>query len=114
MKDNKIFLEHIIESIDAIEFHTKKISKEKFSKNITIQDAVVRRIAIIGEAVKNLPVDFRKKHTEIEWRDIAGMRDKVIHGYFGINYDYIWETVKKDIPKLKKKILVLLKNRRNN
>jgi uncharacterized protein with HEPN domain len=108
-KDPKIFLKHILESIEAIEKHTKKIPKEKFSKNITVQDAVIRRIEIIGEAVKNLSAEFKKKHHEIEWREIAGMRDKLIHEYFGVNLHLVWHTTKKDIPKLKKQISELLK-----
>lgn len=108
-KDIKIFLSHIIESIEAISAHTKKISKDRFSRDITIQDAVIRRIEIIGEAVKNLPADYKRRHFEIEWREIAGMRDKLIHEYFGVNMDVVWHTIKKDIPKLKKEILELLK-----
>jgi len=107
-KDPKIFLRHIIESIEAIESHTNKITKEKFSENLTVQDAVIRRIEIIGEAVKNLPAEFKKNHPEIEWREIAGMRDKLIHEYFGISVNIVWTTVKKDIPKLKKQIRELL------
>lgn len=107
-KDSKIFLKHIIESIKAIEKHTKEISKEDFSKNITIQDAVIRRIEIIGEAVKNLQSNYRRKHPEIEWREITGMRDKLIHEYFSVNIGVVWYSVKKDIPQLKKQILELL------
>ncbi len=108
-KDPKIFLSHILESIKTIEKHTKKITKETFSKDITIQDAVIRRIEIIGEAVKNLPLNYKGKHSEIEWREIAGMRDKLIHEYFGVNLNVVWRTINKDIPQLKKQILELLK-----
>lgn len=107
-KDPKIFLSHILESIELIENHTKAISKEKFFKNITVQDAVVRRIEIIGEAVKNLPSDYKRKHPEVEWREITGMRDKLIHEYFGVNLNVVWRTIKKDIPQLKKQISKLL------
>lgn len=88
-KDPKIFLNHIIESIETIESHTNKISKEKFSRNLTVQDAVIRRIEIIGEAVKNFPPEFKRKHPEIEWREIVGMRNKLIHEYFGINLNVV-------------------------
>lgn len=108
-KKPEIFLRHILESISAIETHIKRISKEKFFKNITAQDAVIRRIEIIGEAVKNLPSDYKRKCTEIEWNEIIGMRNKLIHEYFGIDLNTVWWTVKKDIPKLKKQISELLK-----
>ncbi|MFH1218481.1 MAG: DUF86 domain-containing protein, partial [Candidatus Peregrinibacteria bacterium] len=103
-KEPKILLEHIIESIEAIEKYTKGRTKEKFSKAKMMQDAIVRRIEIIGEAVKNLPPTFRKKHPKIAWQEIAGMRDVLIHEYFGVNINVVWETIRKDIPKLKKQI----------
>lgn len=107
-KDPSIFLQHIQESIEYIEEHTKKFTKSQFVKNVKTQDAVIRRIEIIGEAVKNLPQNYKKQHTNITWREIAGMRDRLIHGYFGINLATVWKTVKHDIPKLKKQIVKLL------
>lgn len=107
-KDPKIFLSHILESIELIENHAKAISKGEFFKNITIQDAVVRRIEIIGEAVKNLPSGYRRKHSEINWHEITGMRNKLIHEYFGVNLNVVWRTINKDIPQLKKQISKLL------
>ena len=109
-KDPQIFLKHIIESIEEIENYTKDQDKEKFRKHNMMQDAVIRRIGIIGQAVKNLPLSFRKKHIHIMWKEIAGMRDILIHDYFGVNIDLVWETVKKDIPKLKKQIENLISN----
>jgi uncharacterized protein with HEPN domain len=107
-KDPKIFLKHILESIGEIEKNTKSLSEDEFSTSITIQDAVVRRLEIIGEAVKNLPRSFRNKNTKIPWKEIAGMRDVLIHEYFGVNIDLVWKIAKKDIPKLKKQITELL------
>ncbi|MFH1412503.1 MAG: DUF86 domain-containing protein [bacterium] len=109
-KDPKIFLEHILESIKEINKHIEKISKDKFLKDIKTQDAVIRRIAIIGEAVKKLPYDFKKNHLEINWREISGMRDMLIHEYFGINLSIVWKTVKQDISKLEKQISTLLES----
>lgn len=108
-KDNKTFLEHIQQSILAIENHTKSFSKTEFFKDTKTQDAVVRRLEIIGEATKNLLADFKNKNPDIKWRNIAAMRDKLTHEYFGVDLDVVWDTIKKDIPKLKKQIAELLK-----
>lgn len=108
-KDPKIFLKHILESIDCIENDTKSLDRDDFLEKRTIQDAVMRRLEIIGEAVKNLPVDFKKKHNSTPWQKIAGMRDFLIHEYFGIDVDLVWRTIKKDLPKLKAQIVELLK-----
>ncbi|PIU22141.1 MAG: hypothetical protein COT14_02660 [Candidatus Diapherotrites archaeon CG08_land_8_20_14_0_20_30_16] len=70
---------------------------------------MMQLLEIIGEAVKNLPVEFKNKHKDVPWKDIAGMRDRVAHFYFGIDYELVWQTVTKDIPELKNKIVKLLK-----
>ena len=109
-KDLKIFLHHILESTEEVENHMRDISEEQFSRDIKTQDAVVRRIEIIGEVAKNLPVSFKKKYPEVEWREIAGMRDKLIHHYFGIKMDIVWETSRKDLPKLKRQVSKILRS----
>jgi uncharacterized protein with HEPN domain len=107
-KDPKIFLSHILESIEYIEKDTKGLDRDDFLENRTIQDAVMRRLEIIGEAVKNLPADFKKKNNFIPWQKIAGMRDFLIHEYFGVNVDLVWQTIKKDLTKLKTQLVKLL------
>jgi len=107
-KDPKIFLEHILESIGEIEKYTKNISKKRFFDSVMIQDAVVRRLEIIGEAVKNLPTSFKNRYPKIPWKKIAGTRDILIHEYFGVNVDLVWKIVNKNIPQLKKQISKLL------
>jgi uncharacterized protein with HEPN domain len=78
-------------------------------KNYLVQDGVIRQIEIIGEATKRLSKETKENHSDIPWKDIAGMRDKLIHDYFGVDIDAVWDTVKKDIPTLKKRIGALVK-----
>ena len=104
-KDVSIFLEHILESIENIEEFLHDASKEVFLKNKEKQSAVIRQIEIIGEAVKNLPAHFRKKYPDVPWKDIAGMRDKLMHQYFGVDLETIWKVCEEDIPELKQKLL---------
>lgn len=99
-----LYLDDIRESIEKIEEYTKGITLEEFLKNTQIQDAILRRLEIIGEAVRNLPDDFTKKHSEIPWNMISGMRNVVAHEYLGVNVRRVWKTIEKDIPELKNKI----------
>ena len=108
IKNEKIFLKHIIESIENVEDFTKEISISDFINSVLIQDGVIRRLEIIGEAVKNLPMEFREKYPDIEWKKIAGLRDVLIHAYFDVDIDLTWEIVKDELPDLKKKIKIIL------
>lgn len=108
MKDEKVYIQHILDSIDKIEGYTQGVGKEKFLKQSLIQDAIIRNIEIIGEAVKLISNETKVKNANIPWKDIVGMRDKLIHAYFGVDLDAVWETLKKDIPSLKKEIKKLI------
>lgn len=101
-KGARVYFDDILESIAHIENYTNKITEKEFSKNEMLQDAVVRRFEIIGEAVKNIPQIFKEQYTDIPWGKIAGMRDVLIHAYSGINIKRIWKTTKDDLPDLKK------------
>jgi len=107
-KDPKIFLSHILESIKEVEKNTANLKEDEFYRNTTIQDAVVRRLEIIGEATKNLPESFRKKHPGVEWRKVAGLRDIIVHEYFGLSLKLVWKIVQNNIPELKKQISKIL------
>lgn len=108
-KDPKIFIEHILESIKDIEDHTKGFPKEKFLLDKKTQDATVRRITIIGEAVKHLPLALKNDYPQIPWKKIAGTRDILIHEYFGVDLDLLWQITQKEIKQLKKQIKEILK-----
>ena len=110
-KDNYIYIEHIQTSVNKILEYTKNMSKEQFLQKDIVQDAVIRNFEIIGEATKQLSKDFRKKHNAIPWKDIAGMRDILIHDYIGVDIWAVWETVKKYVPKLNSDIKSILKNK---
>jgi len=108
-KDAKTFIDHIMECICLIEKYKKDCTKQKFMHDVQLQDSIIRRIEIIGEAVKNIPREIKNKYPEIAWKEIAGMRDILTHEYFGIDLELTWETVKKDIPKLKKQLTTIIK-----
>ena len=108
-KEPIFFIQHITESIGNIESFMKNITKSSFLKNKEKQNEVLREIEIIGEAVKNLPLEFTVKYSHIEWNKIAGARDKIIHHYFGIDINIIWKMIKEDIPTLKENMLSIKK-----
>lgn len=110
-KDDSIFLKHMLDAINLIEEYLRDKDYDEFKNNRMLQDAVIREIEIIGEATKNLSMAFRNKHPNIPWRQIAGMRDKLIHGYFGVDVDAVWDTVMKDIPSLKEKLQKIIKEK---
>lgn len=110
-KDPKIFLQHILDSIAEIEKNIGNISEEKFSRSTSIQDAVIRRLEIIGEAAKNIPENIRQKYNFIPWKKIAGSRDVLIHQYFEVDLEAVWDSVTKDLPKLKQDIKIILEKK---
>ena len=87
------------------------MNEEQFLKNDIVQDAVIRNFEIIGEATKQLSIEFRKEYNYILWKDIAGMRDILIHDYIGVDILAVWDTVKEYVPELKISIEIILKNK---
>lgn len=107
-KDDKIFLQHIIESIELIEDYVRNLSEDEFLSSVRIQDAVFRRFEIIGEATKNISNDLKEKSFYIPWQKMAGMRNKLIHEYFGVDSELVWQTIKEFLPIAKKDIVELI------
>jgi uncharacterized protein with HEPN domain len=104
IKNDQVYLEHILDSIGKIENFVKGITKFEFDHNVMIQDAVIRNIEIIGEATKKITKQFTQSNPEIPWQDMAGMRDKLIHDYLEVDLDVVWKTVEVDLPFLKELI----------
>ena len=104
-KDPKIFLAHILESIALIERYTKGKNRTQFIRSVDLQDKVIRRLEIVGEAVRHFPEELRRNYPQTPWRQIAGTRDKFIHEYFGVDMALTWEIVRHDLPKLKRQIV---------
>ncbi len=101
-KGKILYIDDIKKSIAKIEKYTKDLSINGFKKDSKVIDAVIRNLEIIGEAAKNIPQEAKTKNRLIPWQEIIAMRNKVIHEYFGVDLDILWETIKRDIPKLKK------------
>ena len=110
IKDPALLLEHILESIKLIEDYIGSKTHDEFLSSTRLQDMVIRRLEIIGEAVKNIPPSIKEAHLEIPWKEIAGMRDILIHAYFGVDLDMVWEVVKNELPDLETKIISNLMN----
>jgi uncharacterized protein with HEPN domain len=111
-RDQGLFLEDILEAVERIEEYTDSMDYEDFLEDRKTVDAVLKNLEIIGEAVKNLSDEIKEDHPEVHWKGMAGMRDKLIHGYFGVNPQIVWETVQTRIPALKIQIRKIQEERR--
>ncbi len=107
-RDDLVYIRDILDSIEKIEQHIGENSLYEFDQNILIQDAVIRRFEIIGEAANNISEKFKSQHSDVEWRLMSDMRNKLIHEYFGISTNTIYNTIKRDLPALKLKMMTLL------
>ncbi|MFZ2070414.1 MAG: DUF86 domain-containing protein [Halobacteriota archaeon] len=110
MRDPKLYLRDIVEAMEAIEQFVEGMSFEAFKNDDMRSSAVLRKFEIIGEATKNVPESIKLSYASIPWRDMAGMRDRLIHFYFGVKYDLVWNTIKKVIPQVKLSINKILED----
>ena len=95
------YLRHIVAEADYLAGQTASISKDEFLNSETLRRAFVRSLEVIGEATKKLPDEFRARHSQVDWRAMAGMRGRLIHGYFGVDHDLVWEVATQKIPALR-------------
>ena len=110
MKKDEVYLKHIRDAVLAIGAFTDGLIYEEFLEDRLVQNGVIRELEIIGEATKNLSSNFRNSHPEIPWKDMAGMRDKLIHGYMMVDLGTVWKVAQEDLAKLKEQILSLLED----
>jgi len=101
VRDFQTYVEDIVDAMNSIEEYTKGLTYDAFAKDKKTVDAVIRNFEIIGEATKYIPGKIRKEYPQVPWKDMAGMRDKLIHRYFGVKLDVVWKTIKERLPVVK-------------
>lgn len=108
MRDYTLYLKDILAAIDSIEGFVEGMDLETFQVDDKTASAVIRKLEVIGEAVKRIPEEMRREHSHLPWKEMAGMRDKLIHFYFGIDYLLVWRTIKERLPQVKQEIQKIL------
>lgn len=109
-RDEFVYLHHILDAINTVEGYLNGVDEKQFKTTQLLQDGTIRQIEIIGEAVRHVSKDIRKTYPEVPWQDIAGMRDKLIHAYFGVDIEKVWDTAQEDLPVLKEQVAGILKD----
>lgn len=109
-KDDSVYLYHILDAINTVEGYLQNADERTFKTTGLLQDGAIRQIEVIGEAVRHISKDLRRTYPEIPWQDIAGMRDKLIHDYFGVDIEKVWLTTQEDLPVLKQQVIKIIKD----
>ena len=104
MKDDRVYIQHILDEIECLASLRPSLTYDDFLNNKITEHAVTRALEIIGESAKNVPDTIKKEHPKIPWKFMAGLRDKVIHGYFAINYDIVWDVIQHKLPEIEPEI----------
>lgn len=108
MRDYRLYLLDILEAIDKIKRYTSKRDFKSFAGDDLVVDAVLRNLELVGEAVKHIPEKAKESYPDIKWKEIAGMRDKLIHDYFGVDHELVWKVITEDMLEFEKRVKVIL------
>jgi len=109
MRNYKLYLQDMLEAVQKIEKYTKGMNFQQFEKSDLVIDGVIRNLEVIGEASKQVPSDIKKEFKDIEWKKISGLRDILIHAYFGVDIQIIWDVTQNNVPLLKKNLQTYLR-----
>lgn len=107
-KDDSVYIHHILAAIERIEAYSEGVSFQKFLQIEILQDGVIRQLEIIGEAARNLSADLCRRHPEVPWGEIIGLRNRIAHAYYNIDLGVVWDIVQEDLPSLKRDVASIL------
>lgn len=107
-RDYRLYLDDMVEAINRIDEYTKDISLQDFLGDKKTRDAVIKNFGVMGEAANNIPLELRNDYPDLPWQSMVGMRNKLVHEYFGIDLEVVWKTIKKHLPELKEDVIEII------